>query len=107
MASKTHSVKTYNYYFSAWKAGADNLQLWDAQNQRIAVFNFVDETSPLPAPWFSSDLTNCGAAFRRSALAGLIDMLRNENPVSLYISDTPNVIYLFTGSVEPVGEGES
>jgi hypothetical protein len=108
MARKTHNVKSYSYYFSA-PGGAAALNLWNDQGVRIAFIRFVDDTSPLPIPTVAPDFSTCNATFRRSALPGLIDMLRNESPVLLDIGDGPTVQISAgtTGSAEPVGEGES
>ncbi len=60
-----------------------------------AIFTFVDETAVLPSPTIDAELTSVTAVFRRSALPGLIDMLRNEHPVQLRITTNdaspPNV----------------
>jgi hypothetical protein len=68
---------------------------------------FVDDTSSVPAPILSPDLNSATASFRRGAMPGLIDMLRNERPVSVTINDQPpGFVFVHTG-LEPVGEEES
>jgi hypothetical protein len=55
----------------------------------------------------SGDLNSATAFFKRSALPGLIDMLRNEGPVSVTINNQPpGFVFVHTG-LEPAGEGES
>ena len=110
MASKTYNVKSYTYYLGT----AETLSLWSDETGplvRVAYIRFVDDAMSLPAPTFTPGLTSCQATFRRSALPGLIDMLRNENPVSLTISDGPPLGYVRVvaglQAAEPVGEGES
>jgi hypothetical protein len=110
MATKTHNVKGYTYFFTAALGAAESLHLWAdlTGSQKLAYIRFVDDDSPRPAPTFTPGFTSCTATFRRSALPGLIDMLRNESPVSLLIGDGP-LIWIYAGVLapEPVGEGES
>jgi hypothetical protein len=106
MAHKVHQVKKYNYSYNARTGGPGGLQLWGSQG-KIAEVNFVDDIATVPAPIASPDLNSAKIFFRRSMLPGLIDMLRNENPVSVTINDQPpGFVFVHTG-LEPVGEGES
>ena len=43
--------------------------------------------------------------FWMSSWAHIVDMLRNESPVTLFYNDSYNTLQLTTGS-EPIGEGE-
>ena len=105
MTYKVHEVNTYNYSYDARAGGPGRLQLWGSQG-KIAEISFVDEASPVPAPILSANLNSATAFFKRSALPGLIDMLRNESPVSVTINDqAPGFVFVHTGR-EPVGEGE-
>ncbi len=105
MAFKVHDIKQYNYSFDARVGGPGRLQLWGDQ-KRIAEINFVDDTAAVPPPTFPPDLGSATAYFKRSAMAGLIDMLRNEGPVRVTINDQPpGFVFIHTGA-EPVGEGE-
>jgi hypothetical protein len=106
MAYKVHKISKYNYSFDARAGGPGRLQLWGNQG-KIAEVIFVDDTSLVPTPILSAGLNSATVFFKRSALPGLIDMLRNESPVSVTINDqTPGFVFVHTG-VEPVGEGES
>jgi hypothetical protein len=106
MAYKVHQVKNYNYSYDARAGGPGRLQLWGSQG-KIAEISFVDDTSAVPAPILSTDLNSATIFFRRSILPGLIDMLRNESPVSVTINNQPpGFVFVHTG-LEPVGEGES
>ena len=106
MAFKVHVITSYSYSFDARAGGAGRLQLWN-NNVLVASINFVDETSPVPPPSLAADLSSATAAFRRSALMGLIDMLRNESPVSVTINNQPpGFVFVHTG-LEPTGEGEA
>jgi hypothetical protein len=105
MAFKVHEIKRYNYSFDARAGGPGRLQLWGDQ-VKIAEVGFVDDTSAVPAPIISPDLNSATASFKRGALTGLIDMLRNERPVSVTINNqAPGFVFIHTGT-EPVGEGE-
>ncbi|HEY5912872.1 MAG TPA: hypothetical protein VJA21_19950 [Verrucomicrobiae bacterium] len=106
MAYKVHVITTYNYLFDARAGGPGRLQLW-GNGGKVAEVSFVDEATPVPDPILSGDLNSATIAFKRNALAGLIDMLRNEKPVKLTINNQPpGFVFIHTGP-EPVGEGES
>ncbi|PSN11389.1 hypothetical protein C7271_24690 [filamentous cyanobacterium CCP5] len=105
MAYKVHEITSYNYSFDARSGSPSGLQLW-GESGKIAEVKFVENTSSVPEPSFSEDLSNATAYFKQSSLAGLIDMLRNENPVSMTINNqSPGFVFIHTGP-EPVGEAE-
>ena len=106
MAFTVHEIKKYSYSFDARKGSVNGLQLWGDQGS-VAIISFIDDGLAVPPPTFTADLTSATATFRRSALAGLIDMLRNERPVSVTINNQGSgFVFVHTGQ-EPVGEGES
>jgi len=106
MAFKVHQIRKYQYSFDARTGGPGKLQLWGDAG-RIAEASFVSETAQVPTPVIAADLNSATVSFRRSALAGLIDMLRNEDPVSVTINNqAPGFVFVSTG-LEPVGEGEN
>ena len=106
MAFKLHQIKKYQYSFDARTGGPGRLQLWGDAG-KIAEATFVSETSSVPAPVIAPDLNSATMSFRRSALPDLIDMLRNESPVSVTINNqSPGFVFVHTG-LEPVGEAES
>jgi hypothetical protein len=106
MAYKAHQVMNYFYSYDARAGGPSRLQLWGSQG-KIAEIGFVDDNSAVPAPVLSADLNSTTIFFRRNALSGLIDMLRNESPVTVTINNQPpGFVFVHTGH-EPVGEGES
>jgi len=105
MAFKSHEVKKYNYSFDARAGGPGGIQIWGSAGV-VATVYFVDDASPIPAPTLAADLNTCTAYFRRNALPGLIDMLRNESPVYVTINNQPpGFVFVKTG-LEPAGEGE-
>ncbi len=105
MAFTVHEVAKYNYSFSSTDGGSGTLQLWSLTAE-VARINFVDDDAPLPPPTIAPDLSAAVATFRLSALAGLVDMLRNEKPVRVTINDqAPGFVFVHTGT-ELVGEGE-
>ena len=105
MAFKVHVITNYNYSFDARAGGAGRLQLWNGTTL-VASIAFVDDTAAVPPPSLAADLSSATASFKRSALAGLIDMLRNESPVSVTINNQPpGFVFVHTG-LEPTGEGE-
>ncbi len=106
MAFKVHEITRYNYSYSSSTGGPGTLQLWH-DNTEVARLNFVADDAALPPPAIGGDLDTVVAVFRRSALPGLVDMLRNEKPVKVTInSQPPGFVFVHTGQ-EPVGEGEA
>ena len=106
MVFKVHKIHKYNYAFDARAGGPGRLQLW-GNKKKIAEVSFIDDASTVPAPVLSASLDSARAYFRRSSLLGLIDMLRNESPVSVTINNQPpGFVFIHTG-LEPPGEGES
>ena len=106
MAFKVHEITKYNYSFDARAGGAGRLQLW-SDNTVVASIGFVDDAAAVPAPVLAADLNSATASFKRSALPGLIDLLRNEGPVSVTINNQPpGFVFVHTG-LEPASEGES
>ncbi len=106
MAFKVHDIVKYNYSFSSATGGPDTLQLWSGSAE-VARIRFIDDVAPLPAPTIAPDLNSVVATFRRGAIAGLIDMLRNEKPVRVTVNDQPPGFVFVHTSVEVVGEGEA
>ncbi|MBU0480152.1 MAG: hypothetical protein KKG47_03505 [Proteobacteria bacterium] len=105
MAYKIHLINKYNYSFDARKGGPGVLQLWSDQNN-VARVNFVADNASVPAPVLAADLNSATIYFKEKSLPGLIDMLRNENPVKVTINNQPpGFVFVHTGQ-EPVGEGE-
>ena len=105
MAFTVHEIAKYNYSFSSSGGGAGTLQLWSLAAEVVRI-NFVDDDAPLPPPTIALDLSAAVATFRLTALAGLVDMLRNEKPVRVTLNDqAPGFIFVHTGT-ELVGEGE-
>lgn len=106
MAFKVHQVKKYNYSFDARAGAPGRLQLW-SDTGLVAEVGFVDDGAAVPPPVLSPDLTKAKIYFKRSTELGLVDMLRNENPISVTINNQPpGFVFVHTG-IEPVGEGES
>jgi hypothetical protein len=106
MAFKVHEITKYNYSFDARAGGPGRLQLWN-DSTVVASIGFVDDGAAVPPPVLAADLNSATASFRRSALPGLIDLLRNEGPVSVTINNQPpGFVFVHTG-LEPASEGES
>lgn len=104
MAFRVHTITKYNYSFDARAGGPGTLQLW-SDTGKVLDIAFVEGAGAVPAPALSG-VNSATASFRSSSLAGLVDMLRNEKPVSVTINDQPpGFVFVHTG-LEPVGEGE-
>jgi hypothetical protein len=105
MVSKVHNIKSYNYSFDARSGGPDRLQLW-GDNGLVAEIKFVADSASVPAPTLWANLSGANAFFKASHFLSIIDMLRNEKPVSLTVNDQPPGFVFINTGVEPVGEGE-
>ena len=107
MATATFQVATYQYYdWSSRKTGKTNLILKGAGGQTCSVWFVEDPAANLPLA--SQVAANYYAFYyHHHQLAHLIDMLRNESPVSVFFDDNNgfNNSRISTTD-EPVGEGE-
>ena len=105
MAFKVHNIKSYNYSFNAQTGSPDRLQLW-GDNGLVAEIRFIADGTTIPAPTLWPNLSGANASFKASHFLSIIDMLRNEKPVSLTVNDQPpGFVFIGTG-IEPTGEGE-
>jgi len=99
-----NQVTQYNYQFHGGANGYENnravLRLKDG-NKAVACIYFLPEGQTIPNDTVSSSgfirmyMPEC-------ALIGVIDMLRNESPISIYYASGSGV--LRTGN-EPIAEG--
>lgn len=106
MAFKTYRIRGYAYKFDARLGGPGGLQLFDSDKAQRLSIAFVTDTAQVPGPSLASNLDSATAFFRVSALPFLIDMLRNEDPVTVTLNDqAPGFVFVHTGT-EPVGVGD-
>jgi hypothetical protein len=98
-------IKSYNYQFHGGPQGyAGNraiIRLQDSSDQSVAYVHFVPTGHTIPSdtnnpPWIRMYLPE-------AAFPGVIDMLRNEKPISVYFAAGSG--FLHTGE-EPIGEAE-
>jgi hypothetical protein len=98
-------IKSYNYQFhggpNGYLGNRAIIRLQDASQKSVAYIQFIPTGSPIPAdtdgpPWIRMYMPE-------TAISGVIDMLRNEGPVSVYYAAGSG--FLHTGE-EPIGEGE-
>lgn len=102
---KSIGIERYSYYLFSSRSEDDAVvYLYDGHSTVVAEIFFVHDDSPLPR----ASRTHGGRYllyYHRSALPGLIDMLRNERPIYLTWVDGENAA-LSTG-FEMVGANES
>lgn len=107
MASASFQVTTYQYYnWSSRMAGKTNLILKGAAEQTCSVWFVEDATANLHA---AEEVAPNYYAFyyHHHQLAHLIDMLRNEKPITVFFDDDSKVNNSRISTTdEPVGEGE-
>jgi hypothetical protein len=97
MTARRHRIARYEYSFDAALGGPARLTLWDPAGAKLADIGFLQGDSSLPQPRIAPDCTYAAAFMRASALAPLIDMLRNESPVFLMLdSATPGDVLIST-----------
>ncbi len=106
MAHVFHIIKRYSYDFDLGTGAPRLLQLWTA-SALVADIHFYPDGQLRPAPALQPGLTSAVLSCPASLCPSLIDLLRNEKPVRLFLDDTTPPGLAFLGSTqEPVGEGE-
>ena len=108
MATATFQVTTYQYYnWSSRSSGKTNLVLKGAAGKTCSVWFVEDLAANLPpaqevAPNFYAFY------YHHSQLQHLIDMLRNEKPITVFFNnDNGFNNSRISTTDEPVGEGEA
>lgn len=107
MATASFEVMTYQYYnWSSRGTGKTNLILKGPAGETCSVWFEVDESKPLPpATKGSGDYYHFW--YHQSQLDHLIDMLRNEKPITVFFNDDHGYDNSRISTThEPVGEGE-
>ena len=106
MAHIFHTIARYNYDFDLGSGGPRLVQLWTATGL-VADNHFVPNGQPLPAVAIQPGLTSAVLSSPYSLFPSLIDLLRNEKPIRLFLDNTTPPGLAFLGSTqEPVGEEE-
>lgn len=107
MATASFQIETYQYYnWSSRKSGKTNLILKGTGGETCSVWFVEDPSTDLPpakvvAPNYYAFYYN------HSQLDHLIDMLRNEKPITVFFNDDNNWNNSRISTAnEPVGEGE-
>jgi hypothetical protein len=107
MATATFQVATYQYYdWSSRVTGKTNLILKGAGGETCYVRFVEDPAANLPAAAQGSPVS-FEFYYHHSQLDHLIDMLRNEKPVTVFFNnDNGFANSRISTTDEPVGEGE-
>jgi hypothetical protein len=107
MATATFEVATYHYYdWSSRATGKTNLILKGAGGEICYVWFVEDPAANLPAATQGGPVS-FEFYYHHSQLGHLIDMLRNEKPVSvLFDNDNGFANSRISTTDEPAGEGE-
>lgn len=109
MSFTTHSITQYAYSYtlsnndvaakmSLWKPGTGDARLIVAD-----IYFMYDNVNP-PAHFIQADQQYARLYLPLKTLSGLIDLLRNEKPLTLTLN--PPFAFLGTGGLEPIGDGE-
>jgi hypothetical protein len=105
MAFKIHRVTRYAYSIDGRTGTFASAQLFSADKQRLSV-RCVADGAGVPGPTLGAELESATCYLRASAFPALLDLLRNEDPVSVTINDqSPGFVFIHTG-IEPVGVGD-
>lgn len=108
MATASFQVATYQYYnWSSRQTVKTNLILKGAEGGTCAVWFVEDATADLPAAEYNPTTNYVSLYYHHHQLQHLIDMLRNEKPITVFFDDDGgfNNSRIST-SDEPAGEGE-
>jgi hypothetical protein len=106
MASNHYRISSYIYMFDSRKGTVGIVNLFGPDKRHRVTVSFVADTEPLPPPVIQPDREFAECSFRVSAFPWLLDMLRNEDPVSVTIADDGPPSVLVHTSVEPAGIGD-
>jgi hypothetical protein len=107
MATATFQVATYQYYdWSSRMTGKTNLILRGAGGETCSVWFVEDPATNLPAAHQAAP-NYFAFYYHHNQLDHLIDMLRNEKPITVFFNDDNGFANSrISTSDEPVGEGE-
>lgn len=108
MATATFQVTTYQYYsWSSRSSGKTNLVLKGAAGKTCSVW-FVDDLAASLPPAQEVAPNFYAFYYHHSQLQHLIDMLRNEKPITVFFNnDNGFNNSRISTTDEPVGEGEA
>jgi hypothetical protein len=109
MAFTSIQIRNYQYYVFSSRDSSNPpsavILLYDQNNTWVAALWFVKEPGALPTA--SGSGGRYLLAYSYADLPVIIDMLRNETPVSLLVDPTGDVVnWRISTFEEPVGEGE-
>lgn len=107
MAAASFQVTTYSYYdWSSRTTGKTNLILKGTGGNTCSVWFVEDPNAPLPAAQQNRP-NYYSFYYHHWQLPHLIDMLRNESPVTVFFDNNNGFANSrISTSDEPVGEGE-
>ena len=107
MAKASFQVATYQYYnWSSRKTGKTNLILKGTGGETCSVWFVEDPSADLPQAKIVAP-NYYAFYYHHSQLDHLIDMLRNEKPITVFFNDDNNFNNSRISTAdEPVGEGE-
>jgi hypothetical protein len=106
MASNHYRISSYIYVFDSMQGTVGVLNLFGPDKRHRVMVSFVADTEPVPPPVIRPDREFAACSFRVGAFPWLLDMLRNEDPVSVTIADDAPGSVLVQTSVEPAGIGD-
>ena len=98
-------VSTYEYYhWTSRSSGKTNLILRGGGGEFCVVWFVEDPNAALPPATQSGK--NFSLYYHHSQLPHIIDMLRNEKPISVFFDNDAGANSRISTGPEPIGEGE-
>ena len=107
MAIELHDVKSYLVELRLSRgSGLRALITLSLPDSKLATLSFYTSASDLTPAFKSSDGTRYGFSYHIHELPVMIDLLRNEKPITLVHETTSGVNSYIRSGFETTGEGE-
>ena len=105
----SYQISKYRVTFYGWQSNKYwnvEIDLYDANSKKIGELKFVKEPNVPQADEYDSSLKRIYGYYPANRYSDIIDILRNESPVSIAFDTGLNESSIKCGP-EPAGEGET